>query len=249
MFQSGNLSSQPQLINGVGPSQLSNQSKSAMGRATNMMLSRGKQRKSVAERNDQLFMGILGKKESRGGGATQTNVMLTSQSSVKTPPVSSQQMSRKHFEHANTQPLNAESFGQANGRLKFDSTFEGGNLEIVRERETGVFDIIIRNDSNSSSNIQWFFFRVKTPPQNSSKMPNANVRFNIVNLTKKDSLFEIVSSSLFTKCVGHESEYHVQAFGPGVDIGRKQYQLRAVSLDKRYKLLQHQIHPILLPQF
>lgn len=108
---------------------------------------------------------------------------------------------------------------------------------MVRERETGVFDIIIRNDSNSSSNIQWFFFRVKTPTQNSSKMPNANVRFNIVNLTKKDSLFEIVSLSYFTVLIGYESEHHVQAFRLGVDLRRKQHQLCAVSLDERYKLL------------
>jgi hypothetical protein len=68
-------------------------------------------------------------------------------------------------------------------------------LELVREREFGVFDIIIRNDSNSASNIQWFYFRVKTPPTSgfsAQKTPNA--RFNIVNLTKRDSLFEIVNN-------------------------------------------------------
>lgn len=37
--------------------------------------------------------------------------------------------------------------------LKFDSCFEGGNLETVFEREPNVFDVYIRNDSNSHGNI------------------------------------------------------------------------------------------------
>lgn len=70
--------------------------------------------------------------------------------------------------------------------MKFDSNFESGNLEMVRERETNNFDIIIRNDSNSNSNVQWFYFRVTTPE---AKLMGT-VKFNIVNLTKKVSLFE-----------------------------------------------------------
>jgi hypothetical protein len=74
--------------------------------------------------------------------------------------------------------------------LKFDSFFEGGNLQTVFEREPLVYDIYIRNDSNGQGNIQWFYFRVRT----GTKLPQTLVRFNIVNLTKKDSLFEMVPS-------------------------------------------------------
>ena len=71
--------------------------------------------------------------------------------------------------------------------MKFDSNFEGGNLELVREREPACFDIIIRNDSNSCANVQWFYFRVRT--MSGAKLQT--VKFNIANLTKKDSLFEL----------------------------------------------------------
>jgi hypothetical protein len=75
--------------------------------------------------------------------------------------------------------------------LKFDSNFECGNLEQVREREANVYDIIIRNDSNAAGHIQWFYFRVRTPSISKSQLPS--VKFYIMNLTKKDSLFEQVS--------------------------------------------------------
>lgn len=72
--------------------------------------------------------------------------------------------------------------------MKFDSNFESGNLEMVREREANNFDVIIRNDSNGTSNVQWFYFRVTTPE---SKLMGT-ARLNIVNLTKSVSLFEQV---------------------------------------------------------
>lgn len=59
---------------------------------------------------------------------------------------------------------------------------------MVREREANNFDIIIRNDSNGASNVQWFYFRVTTPE---SKLLGT-ARLNIVNLTKSVSLFEQV---------------------------------------------------------
>lgn len=72
--------------------------------------------------------------------------------------------------------------------MKFDSNFECGNLETVREKEPNVYDIIIRNDSNSAGHVHWFYFRVKTPQVFKTQMPI--VKFNILNMTKRDSLFE-----------------------------------------------------------
>ncbi|CDW80274.1 zinc carboxypeptidase family protein [Stylonychia lemnae] len=48
-------------------------------------------------------------------------------------------------------------------KLQFDADFESGNLDLVREKEKNSFEIFIRNDSNSASNNQWFYFRVKVP--------------------------------------------------------------------------------------
>lgn len=62
---------------------------------------------------------------------------------------------------------------------------------MVREKEANVYDIIIRNDANSAGHIQWFYFRVRTPSFAKGQLPN--VKFNILNLTKKESLFEQVT--------------------------------------------------------
>lgn len=101
-------------------------------------------------------------------------------------------MSRKHIDHSKSFVLHSNLCLGNDTRLKFDSTLEAGNLEMVREQEAGTYDITIRNDSNSQSNLQWFYFRVRTPQ--GLRLPNPNVKFNIINLTKKDSLFEIVST-------------------------------------------------------
>jgi hypothetical protein len=42
---------------------------------------------------------------------------------------------------------------------------------------------MLQNDTNTYGHNQWFFFRVQ------SQKNNINVKFNIVNLIKKDSLF------------------------------------------------------------
>jgi cytosolic carboxypeptidase protein 4 len=46
------------------------------------------------------------------------------------------------------------------------------------------FDLWMRNDTNGSSNLQWFYFRMINPPGFTGK-----IRINIVNFTKGNSLF------------------------------------------------------------
>lgn len=60
----------------------------------------------------------------------------------------------------------------------------------MREKEPNVYELLIRNDSNSAGHVHWFYFRVKTPQI--FKTQNSTVKFNIQNLTKRDSLFEQV---------------------------------------------------------
>ena len=66
--------------------------------------------------------------------------------------------------------------------MKFDSNFECGNLDTVREKEANIYDILIRNDSNGTGHVHWFYFRVKTPQGGgaaSKIMQMPNVKFNI----------------------------------------------------------------------
>ena len=69
--------------------------------------------------------------------------------------------------------------------LEFDSKFEGGNLDKVVIVSPSEYDLYMRVDSNTNGHNQWFFFRVK------SQRPMNKIRFNIMNFTKKKSLFEL----------------------------------------------------------
>ena len=54
----------------------------------------------------------------------------------------------------------------------------------MRQRNEKTFDVWIRNDTNGSNNLQWFYFRMLAPESFTGK-----VRINIVNFTKGNSLF------------------------------------------------------------
>ena len=45
------------------------------------------------------------------------------------------------------------------GQLIFDTDFECGNIDQVRQRSPVEYDLWMRNDTNGSSNLQWFYFR------------------------------------------------------------------------------------------
>ena len=51
------------------------------------------------------------------------------------------------------------------------------------QKSQSEYDLILQNDINSKGNTQWFFFSV------ANTRKGQTVKFNIVNLVKKDSLF------------------------------------------------------------
>ena len=81
--------------------------------------------------------------------------------------------------------------------LSFDSEFESGNLLRAIQRDANEYDLMLRCDLHTNGHTQWFYFAVTNthPPSLVSiaamglPVPGARVKFNIVNLTKPDSLF------------------------------------------------------------
>ena len=75
--------------------------------------------------------------------------------------------------------------------LLFSSKFESGNLRYAIKLSNNEYDLILRPETNSMRTYHWFFFRVKINNFTSSDKLNKNkiVKFNIINLYKKTSLF------------------------------------------------------------
>ncbi len=67
--------------------------------------------------------------------------------------------------------------------LEFDSDFECGNLDMVAMLSAHEYDLYMRVDANTRGHHQWFYFSVR------NRAGCSTVRFNIVNFTKKDSLY------------------------------------------------------------
>ena len=67
--------------------------------------------------------------------------------------------------------------------LVFESRFESGNLYSVMKVNDNEYHLWLQNDVNTMGHTQWFFFRV----QNTRK--DLEVKFNILNFSKPDSLF------------------------------------------------------------
>jgi hypothetical protein len=85
--------------------------------------------------------------------------------------------------------------------LKFDSNFEGGNLDMVYSPGPNVYDLYMRVDTNTQGNHQWFYFSVDYGSQYYGK----TVKFNIMNFTKGDSLYgsgmRVIIGKKSEKCV------------------------------------------------
>ena len=85
------------------------------------------------------------------------------------------------------------------GSVIFDSEFECGNIDQVRQRSMVEYDIWIRNDTNGSSNLQWFYFKMQNP-ESFTEM----IRINVVNFTKGNSLFYYGMKPCFWSLKSHE---------------------------------------------
>ncbi len=73
--------------------------------------------------------------------------------------------------------------GEEDNTLVFESRFESGNLYSVMKVDDSEYHLCLQNDVNTVGHTQWFFFRV----QNTKK--DLEVKFNMLNLAKPDSLF------------------------------------------------------------
>jgi cytosolic carboxypeptidase protein 2/3 len=69
-----------------------------------------------------------------------------------------------------------------NDSIEFDSRFESGNLGLAIKSSECEYDLLMQNDINTKGHTQWFYFKV----MNSCVQ---TVKFNILNFSKKDSLF------------------------------------------------------------
>jgi hypothetical protein len=67
--------------------------------------------------------------------------------------------------------------------LLFESKFESGNLYLAQKVNDIEYNLLMQNDINTNGHTQWFYFQVKNTRKNSV------VKFNILNFTKQDSLF------------------------------------------------------------
>ena len=66
--------------------------------------------------------------------------------------------------------------------LRFDSHFESGNLNRAYALSNTEYDLYVSPDTNTRGHTQWFYFSV------SHIRPGSTVKFNIVNLSKGNSL-------------------------------------------------------------
>jgi hypothetical protein len=84
--------------------------------------------------------------------------------------------------------------------LVFESRFESGNLRRVIKVTDTEYDLYLKNDYGTLGYTQWFYFRV----QNMRK--DKTYRFNIVNLMKPDSNYNMGMKPLVYSCKEAEQE-------------------------------------------
>lgn len=68
--------------------------------------------------------------------------------------------------------------------LLFESRFESGNLLASFKISENNYQLVVQNDTNTSGYSQWFYFRI------SNTKKGTPVKFNIINLTKRYSLYK-----------------------------------------------------------
>lgn len=86
------------------------------------------------------------------------------------------------------QPQRPKQFGHRltgpdDRTLLFESRFESGNLYLAQKVSDHEYNLLMQNDINTQGHTQWFYFRT----MNTRK--GQTVKFNILNYSKPDSLF------------------------------------------------------------
>lgn len=67
--------------------------------------------------------------------------------------------------------------------MLFESRFESGNLYLAEKVSDDEYNLWMQNDINTRGHTQWFYFKV------SNTKKGHRVKFNIVNYSKPDSLY------------------------------------------------------------
>ena len=69
-----------------------------------------------------------------------------------------------------------------NDGVKFDASFESGNLDCAIKVNDSEYDLFLRIDSNTRGHTQWFYFTV-------SNRNRRSLRLNICNMGREKSLY------------------------------------------------------------
>ena len=71
-----------------------------------------------------------------------------------------------------------------NSRIKFNSTFESGNLDVVVKSSESEYDLYMRVDGNTKGHTSWYNFEI-------TGMKKAEIiQLNICNFSKSRTLYE-----------------------------------------------------------
>ena len=101
--------------------------------------------------------------------------------------------------------------------LSFYSSFEGGNLFQACRCGMYEYDLVLRADVHTMGYSQWFYFSVTLP----SQPINSTIRFNIVNLTKPESLYNEGLRPLLFDCGNREQGW--RRTGNGIRYNKNMY--------------------------
>jgi hypothetical protein len=108
--------------------------------------------------------------------------------------------------------------------LHFDSMFECGNLDRVVMVSADEYDLYVRPDGNTGGNFQWFYFSV------SNVRRVRQVRFNILNLSRKRSLYQHGRRPVFAT----QREGVWRPVGQSVSYGPSKLNQYLVGSDRQY---------------
>jgi len=79
---------------------------------------------------------------------------------------------------------------KASEELRFDSSFESGNLDAVYKVMPWEYDLYMRVDTNTRGHLQWFYFSVSYDSCQ-GHFKDRQLTFNINNFTKSTSLYSV----------------------------------------------------------
>jgi len=79
---------------------------------------------------------------------------------------------------------------RASEELRFDSSFESGNLDSVYKVMPWEYDLYMRVDTNTRGHLQWFYFSVSYDSCH-GHFKDRPLTFNINNFTKSTSLYSV----------------------------------------------------------